>query len=213
MRWLLIAIAVTGCAAQTDKLAWPFLLATHLGEAAPLHARPGARAAMGGDASDAYDDQADEPSAAHLGTPTANARAPEPSAEQPVFYWPLSTTGINSLYGERIDPIDGRRRFHGGIDIEGHYGALVSAAAPGVVVHADWAHGHGRQVIIEHAAGFRTVYSHLAQVLVLPGTVVHTGDVIGQVGNSGRSTGAHLHFEVMRWNSLLDPLDVLAEQP
>jgi murein DD-endopeptidase MepM/ murein hydrolase activator NlpD len=128
-----------------------------------------------------------------------------------MFRWPLTTTGINSLYGERIDPIDGKRRFHAGIDIAASYGALVSAAAPGVVQHADWTHGHGRQVVIEHNGGFRTIYSHLAQVLVLPGSVVQAGTVIGQVGNSGRSTGAHLHFAVTHWNNPIDPLEVLAE--
>jgi murein DD-endopeptidase MepM/ murein hydrolase activator NlpD len=72
--------------------------------------------------------------------------------------WPLPATGINSLYGNRIDPVDARIRHHNGVDLDAAYGAVVMAAAPGVVVWAGWNAGHGRQVVIEHPGGYRTGY-------------------------------------------------------
>jgi murein DD-endopeptidase MepM/ murein hydrolase activator NlpD len=126
-----------------------------------------------------------------------------------VLQWPLPATGVNSLYGERADPLDGLERHHNGVDLEASLGAVVGAAADGVVIWAGWNAGHGRQVIIEHAGGFRTGYSHLSQLLTYLGSSIRTGDPVGLVGNSGRSTGPHLHFEVTRDDLYVDPLDVL----
>ena len=232
MRSALATIVLAGCAAHADKMAWP----TAPGPAGSVSAgrgttvSAGRNPAVGGGLSDKLrtNDELDSNDDALAGEADDRASAPTGSAptydtpsgsaalwlaEQTAinFQWPLASTGINSLFGERLDPIDGKRHFHGGVDLEAHYGALVTASAPGIVIHADWAHGHGRQVVIEHAGGFRTVYSHLAQILVQPGVPVRAGDVIGQAGNSGRSTGAHLHFEVSRWGDPLDPLDVLGQ--
>jgi len=126
-----------------------------------------------------------------------------------ILQWPLSATGINSLYGKRVDPLDATTRHHNGVDLDAAYGAVVSASAQGVVVWAGWNAGHGRQVVIEHPGGYRTAYSHLAQILTYVGDEVAASDPIGLVGNSGRSTGPHLHFEVSRDEVLVDPLEVL----
>jgi murein DD-endopeptidase MepM/ murein hydrolase activator NlpD len=126
-----------------------------------------------------------------------------------VFRWPIPMRAINSLFGYRVDPLEGSRRFHSGIDLDGAYGQVVGAAAPGRVVKAGWRLGHGRQVVIEHAGGFRSSYSHLAQVLVDEGSLLGDGQPLGMLGNSGRSTAPHLHFEISRHGEPLDPLDLL----
>ena len=126
-----------------------------------------------------------------------------------LLQWPLPATGVTSLFGWRRDPFDGHQRQHNGVDLEAEYGAVVAAAADGVVIWAGWNAGHGRQVVINHAGGYQTGYSHLSQILVPIGAAVQSGQPIGRVGNSGRSTGAHLHFEVTRFGRYLDPLDNL----
>jgi murein DD-endopeptidase MepM/ murein hydrolase activator NlpD len=123
--------------------------------------------------------------------------------------WPLPATGVTSLFGLRPDPVDGRERFHYGVDLQGTYGEIVRAVAPGVVVFAGWNHGHGRQVMVTHPGGWQTTYSHLSQLIVNYGDPVRRGQAVGQMGNSGRSTGPHLHFEITRWGSYYDPLDLL----
>jgi murein DD-endopeptidase MepM/ murein hydrolase activator NlpD len=125
------------------------------------------------------------------------------------FAWPLAALGVNSPFGERIDPIDGVRRMHAGVDLEGTYGMLIRATADGVVVGNGVHAGHGRQVVIEHAGGFRSVYSHLSQLFLATGDRVKAGQIIGRLGNSGRSTGPHLHFELSRYGEALDPLMLL----
>lgn len=128
---------------------------------------------------------------------------------QITLQWPLPTTGVTSLFGRRPDPIEKRERFHYGVDLEATYGAVVHASAAGKVLFAGWNAGHGRQIVLAHAGGYQTGYSHLAQVLVYEGTYVQAGQPIGFAGNSGRSTGPHLHFEVTRWGGHLDPLNLL----
>ncbi len=123
--------------------------------------------------------------------------------------WPLPATGINSLYGKRRDPVNGSTRTHNGVDLEADYGAIVNCAAAGLVIYAGWNHGHGRMVVVEHAGGYVTSYSHLAQILAQPNSTIDVGRPVGMVGNSGRSTGPHLHFEVSRHGQRIDPLDVL----
>lgn len=200
------AIAIVACAQPREKLAWPFPPAPpksipHNSPTDP----PKNKAAMGGvmHETDEIDGELDNNN-------LANTSSDSQTDATPNFQWPMIVTTITSLFGNRIDPIDGKHRFHSGIDIDGKYGTLIRAAASGTIVFTGWDHGHGRKVVIKHAAGFSTSYSHLAQTIALPGTHVKAGEVIGQLGNSGRSTGSHLHFEVRRWNVLLDPLDVLA---
>lgn len=127
-----------------------------------------------------------------------------------VLDWPLPVTGITSLFGPRRDPIDGSTKHHTGIDLDADYGAVVTAPAHGTVLFADWRRGNGRWLLLEHAGGIQTAYSHLSQLLVAKGAVVHKGQPIGRVGNSGRSTGPHLHFEIHVNHMCVDPLDYLA---
>lgn len=128
------------------------------------------------------------------------------------FRWPLPVGGINSFYGKRHDPLDGDTRFHYGVDMDANYGDVVKAAAPGWVVHAGWNGGHGRQVVVQHRGGYRSSYSHLARILVFKGASIAAGQAIGQVGNSGRSTGPHLHFELRRGGHHLDPMRLLGRK-
>jgi murein DD-endopeptidase MepM/ murein hydrolase activator NlpD len=123
--------------------------------------------------------------------------------------WPLPATAVTSLFGPRIDPMVGDTRFHYGVDLLGDEGQVVSAAAAGVVELADWRGGHGRHIVLAHPGGVYTSYSHLRSMFVHPGMSVAAGQAIGEVGQSGRSTGPHLHFEVTCHGVHVDPLQVL----
>jgi murein DD-endopeptidase MepM/ murein hydrolase activator NlpD len=109
--------------------------------------------------------------------------------------WPLEGR-ITSGFGERLDPIDGEGAFHSGIDIAAPNGTPVRAAAAGEVTGRDMGTGYGRTVDINHGHDVSTVYAHLSAVAVMPGEHVSRGQIIGYVGDSGRSTGPHLHYEV-----------------
>jgi len=116
---------------------------------------------------------------------------------------------ISSEYGERRDPILGRKRFHEGIDIAASYGEDIKAAAKGTVVLAKSYNGYGRAAIIDHGHGITTLYGHTSELLVKEGQIVNKGEVIAKVGSSGRSTGPHLHFEIRINNEPVDPLKYL----
>ncbi|MBD2136533.1 M23 family metallopeptidase [Anabaena sp. FACHB-1237] len=103
---------------------------------------------------------------------------------------------ITSLFGWRIHPITGDRRFHAGTDIGAPTGTPVIAAARGQVEGASWMGGYGLAVTINHTSAQQTLYGHLSEILVQPGQWVEPGTVIGRVGSTGNSTGSHLHFEV-----------------
>ena len=109
--------------------------------------------------------------------------------------WPVEGP-VTGAFGERIDPFNGEGAFHSGIDIGALYGQPVVAPADGVVEFADFLGGYGRAVILDHGRGITTRYGHLKGFAVFPGQHVHRGDTIGYVGDSGRSTGPHLHYEV-----------------
>lgn len=126
------------------------------------------------------------------------------------FAWPVRQQAVNSIFGGRQDPLNPRRElFHRGVDLEAAYGAVIRAAAPGRVLTARRQQGHGRFVCLQHVGGYTTCYAHLSQVLVQEGSFVRAGGPLGLVGNSGRSTGAHLHFEVLKDGTYLDPMGVL----
>jgi len=110
-----------------------------------------------------------------------------------------------SPFGHRPDPIDGTMDFHTGLDLGAHAGAAVKAAGGGKVVRASDAGGYGNLVIIDHGHGLETRYAHLQGFSVKVGDVVNAGDVVGQVGATGRVTGPHLHFEVRRDGQPVDP--------
>ena len=109
--------------------------------------------------------------------------------------WPLEGR-VTSSYGERQDPINGEGAFHAGIDIAAPYGTPVRAAADGDVMNAAMGAGYGREVTVNHGHDVSTVYGHLSAMSVVAGDHVTRGQVIGYVGQSGRSTGPHLHYEV-----------------
>ena len=117
------------------------------------------------------------------------------------------TVGIlTDGFGTRNDPFTGRRAFHRGLDISARRGTPVKAPADGIVVFAGRNGGLGKTIRISHGFGFTTVYGHLNEISVDLGDEVHRGDVIGAVGNTGRSTASHLHYEVHEDGKAKDPL-------
>jgi len=118
--------------------------------------------------------------------------------------WPVEGR-VGSSFGERQDPINGEGAFHTGIDIDAPYGTPVRAAGDGDVADGSMGSGYGRQVIIDHGHDLLTVYAHLSAVAVLPGQHVIRGQVVGYVGQSGRATGPHLHYEVRVHNVPVNP--------
>jgi murein DD-endopeptidase MepM/ murein hydrolase activator NlpD len=109
--------------------------------------------------------------------------------------WPLEGR-VTSSFGERLDPFNGEGAFHSGIDICAPYGTPVRAAGDGDVSGEQLGAGYGRGVMVNHGHDLVTVYGHLSAIAVLPGQHVVRGQVIGYVGESGRATGPHLHYEV-----------------
>jgi murein DD-endopeptidase MepM/ murein hydrolase activator NlpD len=112
---------------------------------------------------------------------------------------------VSSNFGMRNDPFTGKQRFHKGIDIAAPAGTPVAAALPGKVISAGYERGYGNTVLVEHDGGLQTRYGHLASINVKAGDTVTSENVIGRVGSTGRSTGAHLHFEVIRMGTQVDP--------
>jgi murein DD-endopeptidase MepM/ murein hydrolase activator NlpD len=109
--------------------------------------------------------------------------------------WPVEGP-VTGSFGERIDPFNGEGAFHSGIDIGALFGQPIVAPAEGVVVFADFMGGYGRAIVLDHGHSITTRFGHLKSFAVFPGQHVHRGDTIGYVGDSGRSTGPHLHYEV-----------------
>jgi murein DD-endopeptidase MepM/ murein hydrolase activator NlpD len=109
--------------------------------------------------------------------------------------WPIDGR-VTSSFGERMDPFNGEGAFHSGIDIAAEYGTPIHATADGDVMLAGLTAGYGREITIDHGHDVMTVYGHLSATAVLPGQHVARGQVIGYVGQSGRATGPHLHYEV-----------------
>ncbi len=110
---------------------------------------------------------------------------------------PLANSYVSAPFGSRIDPIKGGHEFHKGMDLSGHIGDPIHAAADGIVVRAEYDNGgYGNVVDIVHGNGYATRYGHCSKLLVKVGDLVHAGDVIAKVGTTGYSTGPHLHFEV-----------------
>lgn len=118
--------------------------------------------------------------------------------------WPV-VGEITGHFGERLDPFSGEGEFHSGLDIASHYGDPIRATADGDVIQAGLCSGYGRLVVIDHGFGVTTWYGHLSGFNVQVGMHVKRGDVIGYEGNSGRSTGPHLHYEVRINNTPVDP--------
>jgi murein DD-endopeptidase MepM/ murein hydrolase activator NlpD len=118
--------------------------------------------------------------------------------------WPV-VGQITGHFGERLDPFSGEGAFHAGLDIASHYGDEVRATADGMVQEVGQRAGYGRLVVIDHGFGVTTWYGHLSGFHVQGGMRVKSGDVIGYEGDSGRSTGPHLHYEVRIYNTPVNP--------
>ncbi len=111
-----------------------------------------------------------------------------------------------SGYGNRLHPILGIYKFHSGVDIQAPVGTPVIASGGGKVVFVGYDQGYGKVVEIDHGYGYKTKYAHLSQYFVLEGDMVKRGDLIGKVGNTGLSTGPHLHYEVIVNGETKDPM-------
>ena len=118
--------------------------------------------------------------------------------------WPLEGK-LGSGFGVREDPFNGEGAFHSGIDIDAPYGTPVRAAGDGDVLDDSMGAGYGLQVVLDHGHDTMTIYGHLSASAVVPGQHVVRGQVIGYVGMSGRTTGAHLHYEVRIRNTPVNP--------
>lgn len=114
---------------------------------------------------------------------------------------------LTSSYGWRKNPFGRGYEFHTGMDIEAPTGSPVRATADGIVLHAGRLYQYGETVIIAHASGYRTLYAHLSRIEVKEGERVLAGQTIGRVGSTGRSTGPHLHYEVIKDERAINPED------
>ena len=118
---------------------------------------------------------------------------------------PVKKGWMSSEYGMRIDPFHGKQQWHAGVDFAGRDGDDVIAAASGVVTWSGDRSGYGNMVEINHSAGYITRYAHNQENIANLGAIVQKGDVIAQMGSSGRSTGPHVHFEVFKNGRTVDP--------
>lgn len=124
---------------------------------------------------------------------------------------PVVQGWISSYFGGRADPFSGRNSFHRGLDFAGRAGSQVVAVASGVVTYSKERFGYGRTVEINHGNGYVTRYAHNQKALVKVGDTVQKGQAIALMGSTGRSTGPHLHFEVLRNGRAVDPLRFVKE--
>lgn len=119
--------------------------------------------------------------------------------------WPTAGGWVSSGFGLRSDPFTGRSAYHEGVDIASRFGSVIKAMGGGVVSHAGVKDGYGLTVEVTHGNGYITRYAHCSAVLVRVGDRVTKGQDIAQVGTTGRSTGPHLHFEVLREGKAVNP--------
>jgi hypothetical protein len=122
--------------------------------------------------------------------------------------WPADGW-VSSKFGWRKSPFNGQREFHTGLDIANMPATPIKAAANGYVVYAGWFGVYGNVVMIEHGFGYETRYGHMDSIHVRKGQYVSKGQYLGTMGDSGRSTGTHLHYEVIHNGKLDDPLKYL----
>lgn len=126
--------------------------------------------------------------------------------------FPLETTAwrVSDPYGWRQDPFAGTEQFHQGVDLACAQGTPVLAAQAGVVVQARRSASYGNHLRIRHPGGWESLYAHLQYLYVRPGEVVAQGQRLGTAGQTGRATGPHLHFELLRQGQRCDPSAALA---
>lgn len=123
---------------------------------------------------------------------------------------PVHQGWMSSRFGRRVDPFSGKVSFHPGVDFAARKGTKIVATASGVVTWAGPRYGYGNLVQISHGNGISTRYGHAEKVLVKLGDIVRTGDVIALVGSTGRSTGPHVHYEVLKNGHPVDPQPYIA---
>lgn len=120
--------------------------------------------------------------------------------------WPIENAGLSSAFGQRIHPFTGELHWHAGIDLATEKGRVVASAGKGYVIRAGWVGGYGLLVEVRHEGELTTRYGHLSALLCAPGDALEAGQPLGLVGQTGMSTGPHLHFEVWRGGTPSDPL-------
>lgn len=125
-----------------------------------------------------------------------------------IFKYPAKGR-LTSGVGFRTDPFTKKRAYHAGLDIANRTGTRVTAAQYGKVIFAGYRGNYGKTIIIMHPNGYKTIYAHLSKITIKRGQAVKQREIIGSIGNTGRSTGPHLHFEVHQNNKVIDPLKVL----
>ena len=125
---------------------------------------------------------------------------------------PVEGGFLNSNFGYRQDPIDAVRRFHQGQDFSVPTGTPIFAPADGVVKRAYYIGGFGNHIKLDHASGYSTTFAHLSKIFVRHGQKVNRGDIIGETGNTGRSTAPHLHYEVHYRGTPKNPADFFFTQ-
>jgi murein DD-endopeptidase MepM/ murein hydrolase activator NlpD len=125
--------------------------------------------------------------------------------------WP-TRGGLTGFFGGRSDPFTGEHENHTGLDISAQKGQSVYATADGVVQSATYTGDYGNLIVIKHEFGLSTRYGHLSAYKVKAGDSVKRGDMIGLVGSTGRSTGPHLHYEILVNGQLMNPLQLLTQQ-
>ena len=122
---------------------------------------------------------------------------------------PVKKGWLSSYYGYRTNPFDGGREFHKGIDIAGKEGTEIIAVAGGVITWSDRRWGYGNMVEVNHGNGYVTRYGHCSKLLIKEGEAVKKGQIIALMGSTGRSTGPHVHFEVLQNGKQVNPLDFI----
>lgn len=126
--------------------------------------------------------------------------------------WPTLSKRLTSNFGYRTDPFKGTAAFHAGIDIAGKVGDPIYAAGAGKVITTDKDSSHGKYIVIEHPGGLQSWYLHLSSIGVSKGDTVTKGENIGKLGSTGRSTGPHLHFEIVKQGKQVNPLPYLEQR-
>ena len=139
-------------------------------------------------------------------------KAPTDAAGQTASVRPVKWGWVSSPYGRRIDPISGNMAWHTGVDFAGRRGSDVVAVDRGIVVFAGYRSGYGYMVELAHLDGHVTRYGHQGSLAVSRGDIVRQGQVIGSMGATGRSTGPHVHFEVLKNGRHLSPMKYLKDR-
>lgn len=111
----------------------------------------------------------------------------------------------SSPFGYRLDPINGIKKFHSGLDLASQYASVVYCTAKGTVTFSGVNGGYGKAIIVQHKYGFETYYAHLTYLYAPVGSIVNRGKAIGFVGSTGRSTGNHLHYEIRKNGKSINP--------